>query len=93
MFKVLCQFRVLDEHKKNGGHFEPVRSSLPHKEHSFWIRGRPLLCDFKHTTTARFYLLNKNDFDPTNEKSEIYTRATHVKERKRFLFFYRKRDR
>ena len=30
MFKVLCQFRVLDEHKKNGGHFEPVRSSLPH---------------------------------------------------------------
>ena len=41
-FKVLCQFRVLVEWKKKGGHFEPLLSSLPHKEHSFWIRGRPL---------------------------------------------------
>ena len=42
-FKVLWQFRVLVEWKKKGGHFEPLLSSLPHKEHSFWIRGRPLL--------------------------------------------------
>ena len=73
-FKVLCQFRVLVEWKK-GGAFEPLGSSLPHKEHSFWIRGRPLRGTIDLKTPRRAFIITQEERLRSSHAKEVrYTR-------------------
>ena len=68
-FKVLCQFRVLVEWKKKGGHFEPLVSSLPHKRALVLDTGPASSCGTIDLKTPRaLLLLLKNDFDPPTRK-------------------------
>ena len=65
-FKVLCQFRVLLEWKKKGGHFEPLVSSLPHKRALVLDTG-PAKIDLK----SFYYYSRRTTSILPRERSEI----------------------